>query len=77
MGALTVNGQAFAVANAPVAIDLLEAFEIELEVPAKITFDRQTGLLDSGDDGTQLFLRQLTCAGIWIDPGTFQDAFGP
>lgn len=76
VSALAANGEALAVTEATVAIDLLEALQIDLQIPAKVTFDDVVVRLNVGDDGTQLFVGQFTGAGIRIDINLLQNLFG-
>lgn len=59
-----------------VAVDLLEALQIDLDVPAEITFDDVVVRLDVGNNGTQLLIGELTRAHVGIDIELLQNLFG-
>ena len=76
VSALAADRESLAVTNATVAVDLLEALQIEWQFPAEVAFDNVVVGLDVGDDGTQLLVGQFTGAGIWIDINLLQNLFG-
>ena len=56
-GALAADWQSAPVADSAVAIDGLEALEIALHFPAKVTFDSDLERIDRVDDRIQLLGR--------------------
>lgn len=73
-GTLASRRETLSVTDAPVAVDLLEALEISLKHPAKITFDHNAFGTDDVSQFCQLLIRKLTGPGIWIDPCTLQNS---
>ena len=74
LGTLAPGGKTFPVANAPVAVHLLEALEICLEHSAKITLDHNAFCTDNVSQLCQLLIREFPSAGVWIDPSQLQNA---
>ena len=65
--ALAADGQSLAVTNAAVAVDLLEAREVELQVAAQVAFDGDGVGLNDRDDGSDLLVAQFPGAGVRVD----------
>jgi hypothetical protein len=61
------------VTNAPVAVDLLEALEVELKVPAEVTFDGDAVGLNDRNDDPDLLVGQFTRAGVRVDVRLAED----
>ena len=71
--ALPANRQAAAVADAPVAVDGLEALEIALHFAAQIALDRDLVRVDRMDDRVELFGREILRAGVRINVRLFEN----
>src|SRR5207248_2510142 len=73
-GALAADRQAATMANAPVAVDRLEALEVGLQFAAQIAFDRELARGDRLDDLVELFVAQILGAHVRIDIGLLENA---
>ena len=76
VGALSTDREALAVTQAAVAVDLLEALQIDLDVPAQVAFNDVIVGLDIGDDGSELLVGEFAGAGVRIDAELAEDLFG-
>ena len=75
LGALTADGKAAAMADASVAVDGLEAFEIGLKFPAEIAFDGELADGDRLDDLVELFCGEILGPHIGVDASLIEDFF--
>lgn len=73
--ALATDWEAATVADAPVAINSLEALEVLLDFAAEVTFDEDAVGVDGLDDFVELFGGKVFCADIGVDAGVFEDLF--
>ena len=62
-------------ANAPVAVDGLEALEIGLKFPAEIAFDGELADGDRLDDLVELFRGEILRPHIGVDVSLIEDFF--
>jgi len=76
LGALAANREAAEVADAAIAFDALEAFEVHADFAAQIAFDSIFAFLNGMDNLGELLLGQVLGANIRIDVGASQDVFG-
>lgn len=75
-GALTANGQPFAVANAPVTVDRPQTLEVALQFATQVTFDHDIRGVDRLTDGAQLIFSELTSAQVRVDTRLLQQTPG-
>jgi hypothetical protein len=61
--------------DSAVAADFDQAFNIQSDFPAKITFDL-AGLIDKFSDPADLIFSQVAHSGVGIDSGLGQDFLG-
>jgi len=60
-------------ADASVAINCLEPFQITLNFASQVALDRDLVRIDCVDDGIELLRREIFRAGIRINVGLFKD----
>jgi hypothetical protein len=65
-----------AVANAAVAVDCLQALQVSLKLPAKVTFDRQAARGDGLNDLVDLLGAKILGAHIGAYMGLLENPFG-
>ena len=75
-GALAADRQAAAVADATIAIDRLEAFEVRGDFAAKVTFEHPFVLRDDVENLVELLLREILRSHIGIEPDFFHELIG-
>src|SRR5205814_8085203 len=66
-GSLATHGQAAQVANAPIALNALQALEVQTELASQVTFDHIFAILNGVDDLRKLLLVQVLRAQGRID----------
>jgi len=72
-GALTANRKVAAVTDATVAVDRLEAFQVDLQFASKIAFDLQFAGGNRLDDLVELLRREVLRPGIRVDVDLLED----
>lgn len=75
-GALSAHGEAAAMADSPMTIDGLKAFEISLHLAAKVALDDNVQAGNCVNDFVDLLRRQFLRADIGVNIGDFENAFG-
>src|SRR5688500_7695498 len=73
--ALPARRQALAVAQAPVAADLLQTVDVLRDGPLEVPLGRITRL-DDGRDASNLLVREVLRADVAVDPRLLQDLRG-
>ncbi len=76
LGALSANGQAAQVADAPITFDTLKAFQVHADFAAEIAFDDILAILNRVHDLGELLLAQILGANGRVDIGFGQNDFG-
>ncbi len=73
LGALATHRQSPEMANAPVALNALEALQVHADLAAQIALDDILAILDGVDDLRELLFRQVLRADARIDirPGQY------
>jgi len=74
--ALPAHRQAFAVPDAAITVDCLQAFQVTLNFATQIAFDLDLVVRDCVNDLIQLLRRKIFRAQVWIDIGLLENAPG-
>ena len=75
-GALSAHGQSAHMADAAVAFDALQPFQVHPDFPAQVSFDDQLAFLDGVDDLGELLFIQVFGPEMRGDIGALQDFIG-
>src|SRR2546428_5061288 len=72
-GALAADGKAAQMANPAVALDALQALEIQAEFATQIAFDNILAILNGVNDLGKLAFVEIPGAKAWIDFSLYED----
>jgi hypothetical protein len=75
-GSLAANRKSTNMPDTAITADGLQAFEIRLNIAAKVAFDQQPARIDHVHDLAKLLGREVLCASVWIDIGLFKNPSG-